>query len=82
MDIQMPVMDGYEATRLIRESGREDGKSVYIAAMTADAFDEAKQRALDAGVNSFLTKPINPDKLKILLQKVTTIKEEAVTDGK
>lgn len=82
MDIQMPVMDGYEATRLIRESGREDGKSVYIAAMTADAFEEAKQRALDAGVNSFLTKPINPDKLKILLQKVTTIKEEAVTDGK
>ena len=81
MDIQMPVMDGYEATKRIRNSSRLDGKKVYIAAMTADAFDEAKQKAKDAGVNSFLTKPIDPEKLKELLKEVSLkIKEERI-DG-
>lgn len=62
MDIQMPVMDGYEATREIRalDGGRGD---MPIVAMTANAFDEDKQRALDCGMNAHIAKPINIDRL-------------------
>ena len=64
MDIQMPFMDGYEATRRIRALKRDDAKSVPIIAMTADAFEDARQRAYDAGVDDYLTKPLNPKELK------------------
>ena len=59
MDIRMPVMDGLTATRKIRESGREDGKTVPIVAMTADAFAEDIIEAKKAGMNSHLAKPLN-----------------------
>ncbi len=64
MDIQMPFMDGYEATRRIRALKREDAKSVPIIAMTADAFEDARQKAYEAGVDDYLTKPLNSKELK------------------
>ncbi|MDD3368495.1 MAG: response regulator [Lachnospiraceae bacterium] len=70
MDIQMPVMDGYEATKKIRESGREDAESIPIIALTANAFAEDVQRALDAGMNGHIAKPISKQALFTLLDKV------------
>ena len=63
MDIQMPVMDGYEATVKIRELHRSDAKEIPIIAMTADAFSAAMERSRKAGMNDYITKPLN---LKIL----------------
>lgn len=63
MDIQMPVMDGYEATRQIRslEDAKKAGISIF--AMTANAFEEDKQKALKAGMNGHLAKPIEEEKI-------------------
>lgn len=59
MDIQMPVMDGYEATRNIRKLDSEYAQTVPIVAMTANVFAEDKQKALDAGMNGHVAKPID-----------------------
>ena len=59
MDIQMPHMDGYEATRLIRESFPSD--RLHIVAMTAHAFAEERERCREAGMNDHLTKPVRPE---------------------
>ncbi|MBR1700616.1 MAG: response regulator [Lachnospiraceae bacterium] len=63
MDVQMPVMNGLEATKAIRALEREDAKRIPIIAMTANAFDEDVQRSLQAGMNAHLTKPVEQDKL-------------------
>jgi CheY-like chemotaxis protein len=61
MDLQMPVMDGYEATRAIR--GTTNFALLPIIALTANATELDRQRALDAGVNDYITKPFDPDLL-------------------
>ena len=63
MDIRMPVMDGYEATRALRALPRPDAGTVPIIAMTADAFAESVQAAKAAGMNDYVTKPVEPKKL-------------------
>ena len=63
MDMRMPEMDGLEATRAIRASGRSDAKSIPVIALTANAFDEDVQRSLQAGLNAHLSKPVEPDAL-------------------
>ena len=60
MDMQMPKMDGLEATRCIRAAL---GKSVAIVALTANAFVEDWESCMDAGMNDFVTKPVDPSKL-------------------
>ena len=70
MDMQMPVMGGVEATRAIREQERTGGrKAVPIVAMTANAFNEDRERALAAGMDGFMTKPIDLAKLKRILEE-------------
>ena len=59
MDLMMPVMDGYEATRVIRALDRPDASSVPIIAMTANAFDEDRKRSKAAGMNAHLAKPLD-----------------------
>ena len=70
MDVQMPLMDGYEATRIIRRMKRADAGQVMIFACTANAFKEDQVRALESGMNDFLPKPID---VKLLLQKMRKI---------
>ncbi len=64
MDVQMPVMNGYEAARAIRASGRADGEQIPIIAMTANAFAEDVRDALEAGMNAHVAKPIDMKLLK------------------
>ena len=69
MDIQMPVLDGYAASKAIRVLDRPDAKTVPIVAMTANAFDDDKQNALKAGMNGHISKPLNFDELAAVLTK-------------
>ena len=70
MDIQMPIMDGYEATRAIRALEEPALAGIPILAMTANAFDEDREAALESGMNDFLSKPIQIDELVQMLQNV------------
>ena len=70
MDVQMPVMNGYEATRTIRKLEDPQLAAIPIIAMTANAFDEDKQEALKSGMNGHIAKPINIDNLLNTLKRV------------
>lgn len=70
MDIQMPIMDGYEATKAIRSLPRQDVLDLPILAMTANAFEEDKERALQNGMNGHIAKPIYIDILYKTLQRI------------
>ena len=63
MDIMMPLMDGYEATRQIRKLDRTDASSIPIIALTANAFAEDVRHALDCGMNAHLAKPLDVEKM-------------------
>ena len=79
MDIRMPVMDGYEAARRIRLLSRPDAGTVPIFAVTADAFSQDVQKGLQAGMNGYLTKPIDPQKIIEVLCK-TLMQRSADTE--
>ncbi len=70
MDIQMPIMDGYSATRAIRSMGNPIVSEIPIIAMTANAFEEDRERAMGAGMNGHLPKPIDFEKLNSLLAEI------------
>ena len=72
MDIMMPGMDGYEAARTIRLSGKADAADIPIIALTANAFAEDAQAARDAGMNAHLPKPLDFNKLKDMLACIKT----------
>ena len=69
MDVQMPVMNGHEATRAIRAMEREDAKQIPIIAMTANAFAEDEKEALRAGMDVHLAKPVNVELLKQIVRQ-------------
>lgn len=70
MDIQMPVMNGYDAVEAIRALDRADAKSIPIAAMTANAFADDVKKALEVGMNEHVSKPID---VKVLCQKIADL---------
>ncbi len=69
MDVQMPILDGLEATRQIRGSKRKDSRKVRILAMTANTYPEDIQSCLDAGMNGHLSKPLSMNRLQELLKE-------------
>jgi CheY-like chemotaxis protein len=69
MDMRMPVMDGLEATRAIRNLDRPDAKTIPIIALSANAFEEDVRLCLEAGMNRHLAKPVDLDLLKEALRK-------------
>ena len=70
LDLMMPGMDGYEATRAIRLSEKADAADIPIIALTANAFAEDAQAAHDAGMNAHLPKPLDFNKLKNMLARI------------
>ena len=72
MDIMMPVMNGYEATKMIRDLDREDAKEVPIIAMTANAFTEDRIRAKEAGMDEHVAKPVDGELLVKVIHKLVS----------
>ncbi|MDE7431251.1 MAG: response regulator, partial [Lachnospiraceae bacterium] len=70
MDIQMPVMNGYEATKEIRRLENKELASIPIIAMSANAFEEDKQEALKCGMNGHIAKPIDVENLFDTLSQI------------
>ena len=77
MDVQMPVMNGYEATEAIRRSSHEQAKTIPIIAMTANAFSEDMQHSLAAGMNAHISKPVDMKLLKKTIRNIKLGREEA-----
>ena len=70
MDIQMPKMDGYKTTQVIRRLPDKEKACIPIIAMTANAFEEDKRDAIAAGMNGHIAKPIQVDKLLAMLAEI------------
>lgn len=69
-DILMPEMDGYEASKAIRALNRPDAATVPIVAISANSSSGGSEKSCAAGINAYISKPVNPDKLKDLLHKL------------
>ena len=80
MDIMMPVMNGYEATKMIRSLDREDAKEIPIIAMTANAFTEDRIRAKEAGMDEHIAKPVDVGLLIKVIHNWWNIMDMAVTN--
>jgi two-component system sensor histidine kinase/response regulator len=70
MDVQMPEMDGMEASRAIRKKEKDTGRHIPIVAMTAHAMPEDRQRCLEAGMDDYVSKPIQPKNLVEVIERV------------
>ena len=77
MDVQMPVLGGYEATRAIRSSSHPSAKTIPIIAMTANAFVDDVRDAIQAGMDAHVAKPVQLDKLKAAIQQVLDSRNES-----
>ena len=75
MDIRMPEMNGYEATRAIRTMERPDAATIPIVAMTANAFDEDVRKSIEAGMNAHVAKPIDVEALRSTLDRLLNASE-------
>ena len=81
MDIMMPVKNGLEAAREIRNTVSIDAKTIPIIALTADVQAETESRCLDAGMNAYLCKPIDPDRLfDALYIELTRVREDRLIE--
>ena len=69
MDLQMPEMDGYEATEKIRNYSEDYYRQLPIIALTASAMLDVKEQVFTAGMNDYLTKPFNPNELYLMISK-------------
>jgi CheY-like chemotaxis protein len=76
MDVQMPVMDGFQATATIREQERSTGRHIPIIAMTGYAMKGDRQRCLDAGMDAYISKPIRSQELFEIVESFTTAPKE------
>ena len=70
MDIQMPLMNGYEAARAIRNADESGKASIPIIALSANAFEEDRLRSMDAGINAHVSKPVNMDELAEIIRHI------------
>ena len=77
MDLRMPVLDGYAAAQQIRALARSDAKTIPIIALSADAYALNKEKALAAGMNSHLSKPIDTAKMLAEIQRLVHKKQTA-----
>jgi len=80
MDVQMPVLDGYAATRAIRGSGHPSAETLPIIAMTADAFVDDIRVAIESGMDAHIAKPVRLDKLKDTIQEVFDRRKKQETE--
>lgn len=76
MDVHMPSMDGREATRCIRISGKEDGESIPVIGLMSNTYEDDIKESIQAGMQAHLAKPVDVDKLYKVLKKVISIEEE------
>lgn len=77
MDIQMPLMNGYEATKAIRAAKRKDALSIPIYVMTANAYSEDVTHVLSSGMNGHIAKPIDPSTLyQAIAESITPMSEK------
>jgi two-component system, sensor histidine kinase and response regulator len=70
MDMSMPVMDGLEATRTIRSLESSSGRHLPIVALTANAFEEDRNKCFQAGMDGFLSKPVSPEALRMEIERI------------
>jgi two-component system sensor histidine kinase/response regulator len=75
MDVEMPEMNGLETTRLIRKTEQGSGQHIPILAMTAYAMKEDRQRCLEAGMDAYLSKPVNLDELHKIIRDFSPVKD-------
>lgn len=79
MDIRMPVMNGLDATKAIRELDREDARKIPIIAMSANAYDEDMRKSIEAGMNAHLAKPIDPQLLLDTIRKYVSKEQKCAS---